>query len=100
MSEASSGTESIRQSSTRRFGRAVFWIGVALVAIVTILGAAVLLVTAYAGSGFLITSYGNIAIPLLAIGTVMILVGLVAYCLPEGFSKDGLWVLKTGPYVR
>ncbi len=100
MSEAPTTTESARYSLGRRVGRAVFWTGVAIIAVVTILGAAVMLASAYTGTGFLLTSYTNLAIPLVIIGAVMILVGLVAYCLPEGFSRDGLWVLKTGPYVR
>jgi hypothetical protein len=32
-------------------------------------------------------------------GILMVFAGLAAVLLPEGASKDGLWAIKSGPYV-
>jgi hypothetical protein len=32
-------------------------------------------------------------------GILMVFAGLAAVLPPEGLSKDGLWAMKSGPYV-
>jgi uncharacterized membrane protein YhaH (DUF805 family) len=84
----------------RRIGRILFWIGVMIIGAVTVLGVAIISVSALAGSSALLVSYRNSAIPALIIGILVMIVGLTAALLPDGFSEDGLWVLKLGPFVR
>jgi uncharacterized membrane protein YhaH (DUF805 family) len=84
----------------RRVGRILFWIGVLIIGAVSVLGVVAVSVSALAGSSAFAVSYGNYAGPLLIIGVLLLIVGLVAVLLPRGFSQDGLWALKLGPYLR
>jgi len=87
-------------SLRRRVGRAVFWFGVVILGIMTVLAVVVLSAAAISGSAFPITDYGNIAIPLFLLGIAAIIVGFVMALLPDGFSRNGLSIIKTGPYLR
>lgn len=84
----------------RLIGRFLFWIGVIIIGAVIVLGVVVISVSALTGSTTLAVGYSNSAIPFLIIGILILLVGLTMALLPDGFSRDGLWVLKTGPFVR
>jgi uncharacterized membrane protein YadS len=96
-------SEPDNQSATpirRRAGKVVSIAGVFLIASLVILGVCVSFVAAYTGSIDLSQGYLNIAIPGFVIGFLLVIVGLTAALLPEGLSKDGLWVMQTGPYIR
>jgi uncharacterized membrane protein YadS len=84
----------------RRVGKVVLMTGVFLIASLVILGVCVSFVAAYTGSTGLDQGYLNIAIPGFVIGFLLMIVGLTAFLLPEGLSEDGLWIIKTGPYIR
>ena len=81
-------------------GRILFWIGVIVIGAVIVLGVVVISVSALTGSNTLAVGYGHSATPFLIIGILILLVGLMMALFPDGFSKDGLWVLKLGPFVR
>lgn len=72
--------------------------GMFLILSFVILGVCVSLVAAYTGAAGMNQTYLNIAIPGFVMGFLLIMVGLAAVLLPEGFSKDGLWSMKVGPY--
>ena len=84
----------------RRIGRILFWIGVIIVGALAVLGVFVISVSALVGSTVLVVSYSESAVPILIIGILAIIVGLVTALMPDGFSRDGLSVLKLGPYLR
>ncbi|UCH05542.1 MAG: hypothetical protein JSW05_05085 [Candidatus Thorarchaeota archaeon] len=84
----------------RVIGRILFWIGVVIIGAVIVLEVAVNSVSAITGSNTLVVGYSNSAIPLLIIGILIMIVGFMMAILPDGFSRDGLWVLKTGPFLR
>ncbi|MFQ5885504.1 MAG: hypothetical protein ACE5IO_10445 [Thermoplasmata archaeon] len=100
MTEASDKTKSSRRMSRHRIGRAVLWIGVVIIGVATVLTIVVMSAAAITGSDYLVTDYGNIAIPLFLLGIAVIVVGLVMTLLPRGLSRDGVSILKTGPYLR
>jgi hypothetical protein len=84
----------------RLIGRFLFWTGVIVIGAVIVLGVVVISVSALTGSNTLAVDYGNSATPFLVIGILILLVGFMMALLPDGFSRDGLWVLKLGPFVR
>ena len=87
-------------SRRQRIGKITLVIGVFIVLSLVILGVCVSLVTAYTGAAGMNQAYLDIAVPGIVIGLLLMMVGLAAVLLPEGLSKDGLWVIKVGPYVR
>jgi hypothetical protein len=84
----------------RRVGKVALVTGVFLIASLIILGACVSLVAAYTGAAGLNQTYLDIATPGVVIGLLLMVVGLIAVLLPDGLSKDGLWIIQTGPYIR
>jgi hypothetical protein len=87
-------------SFRRRVGKVAVMTGVFLIASLVILGVCVSFVAAFTGSSSLSQGYLNIAIPGFVFGVLLMIVGFAAALLPEGLSKDGLWVMQTGPYIR
>jgi len=87
-------------SFRRRAGRVAVMTGVFLITSLVVLGVCVSFVAAFTGSSSLGQAYLNATIPGFVIGVLLMTVGLAAALLPEGLSKDGLWVLQTGPYIR
>jgi uncharacterized membrane protein HdeD (DUF308 family) len=80
-------------------GKIVMWIGIAIILFVFITGM-YLSLAAYTSHFVQYTSEGSKLTPLLLTGIVLILFGVAAILYPTGPSKDGVWVLMTGPYVR
>ena len=87
-------------SFRHRVGKIALVIGLFLIASLIILGAFASLAAAYTGTSTLNQLYLNIAIPGFLVGLLFMIVGLIAVLLSEGFSKDGLWSMQTGPYIR
>lgn len=83
----------------RRIGKIVLAVGLFVIVLVIVLGILTSLVSAYGGSTELVRVYDVIAYPCFVFGIILVMGGLVAIILPEGPSKDGVWVLKTGPYI-
>jgi len=56
------------------------------------------LVSAMAGHLEMIQDSAQLLVPMLLIGLLLAMVGLFAYKLPEGYSKEAVWAWKTGPF--
>ena len=84
----------------RRIGKIALSVGLFVIVLVIVLGILTSLVSAYEGSTELVRQYDVLARPIIVFGIILVLSGLVAILLPEGLSQDGVWILKTGPYVR
>jgi hypothetical protein len=84
----------------RRIGKIVLAVGLSVIVLVIVLGIFTSLVSAYEGSTELVRQYDVLARPIFVFGILLVMSGLVAILLPEGLSQDGVWILKTGPYVR
>ena len=75
------------------------WIGIAILLFVLIIGMYISL-AAHMSQSFPVTEYGSLLAPAVVTGIVLILFGVAALLYPTGPSKDGSWVIMTGPYVR
>ncbi|MHA2352808.1 MAG: hypothetical protein ACXAC0_06215 [Candidatus Thorarchaeota archaeon] len=82
----------------RRIGKIVLAIGLFVIVLVIVFGIFASLVSAYEGSTELVRVYDVIAYPCFVFGIILVMGGFVAIILPEGPSKDGVWVFKTGPF--
>jgi len=82
----------------KRVGRILYITGIVIVVGVIVLGLSVVLVAAYTGSFVIMSNYGGYAIFALFLGLLLIVAGLIALVLPEGFSKDAVWAMKIGPF--
>ena len=87
-------------SFRRRLGKIALVIGLLVVASLITLGVFASLAAAYTGVSTLNQFYLNIAAPGFLIGFLLMIIGLIAALLPEGLSKDGLWSMQVGPYIR
>jgi len=99
MTEPQSKPDREMVSARRRIGKIMFLIGLIVVGM-TVASLVILSAAAYGGYDVQLTSYSNIMTPIIVVGFLILLVGLALAVLPEGPSKDGLWVLKTGPYIK
>jgi archaellum biogenesis protein FlaJ (TadC family) len=86
-----------QQSKRKRIGRIVLMMGLALIVIVITSSLLISVVAAYSGIGNPIASFEYLQFILVISGILMVLVGLAAVLLPEGPSKDGVWIMKMGP---
>jgi hypothetical protein len=75
-------------------------LGFFLISSLIILGAFTSLAAAHTGDFALNQLYLNVAIPGFLLGFLLMIIGLTAILLPEGFSKDWLWSMQVGPYIR
>ncbi|MFW9927523.1 MAG: hypothetical protein ACFFDM_12290 [Candidatus Thorarchaeota archaeon] len=92
--------ESESKKNLRHFlGRIAIWIGLAIVLFVFIIGIYISL-AAFNSQFTPITDLGSVLTPILLTGIILIIFGIAAILYPTGPSKDGSWVLMTGPYVR
>jgi len=91
-------TDSPAQPRRKRVGRILFISGIVIVVGVIVLSLSVVLVAAYTGSLILVSNYGGYAILALFFGILLIVAGLIALILPEGFSKDAVWAMRGGPW--
>lgn len=86
------------QSRLKHVGRILLILGAVIIVGIAILGFSVVLVAAYTGSSVIVSNYGSYAIPTLLLGIFLIVAGLIALVLPDGFSKDVVWSMKIGPF--
>ncbi|MFW9801974.1 MAG: hypothetical protein ACFFFC_04950 [Candidatus Thorarchaeota archaeon] len=101
MTERQSESEGHKTPSFRhRVGKLVLVLGFFLIALLIILGAFASLAAAYTGDSTLNHLYLDLAIPGFLIGFLLMIIGLTAVFCQEGPSKDWLWSIQFGPYVR
>ncbi|MFW9889217.1 MAG: hypothetical protein ACFFER_13610 [Candidatus Thorarchaeota archaeon] len=101
MTERQSESEGHKTPSfRRRVGKIALVLGVFLIVSLIVLGAFVSLAAAYTGDSALNQLYLDIAIPGLLLGFLLMIVGVTSVLLSEGFSKDWLWSMQFGPYLR
>jgi len=101
LTERESESEGHKAPSFRhRVGKIALVLGFFLVALFIILGIFTSLAAAYAGDSTINQLYLNYAIPGFLIGFLLMIIGLIAVFLPKGPSKDWLWSMQFGPYLR
>ncbi|MFW9786179.1 MAG: hypothetical protein ACFFE2_12580 [Candidatus Thorarchaeota archaeon] len=93
-----SQTEGQKKRRRKFLGSVAVGIGLSFIAFVIVFGMLIPLVSADGSSVELVQIHNVIAGPILIFGILLILAGLIAILLPEGFSKDGFWSFQTGPY--
>ncbi|MBS3793961.1 MAG: hypothetical protein KGY80_03645 [Candidatus Thorarchaeota archaeon] len=98
MNEESMEGEPAGTSHRKRIGKGIFWLGVLLV-IATVLAPFVVSALAYTGRDVQLGFYEIFLTPLLIFGIIMVIIGIVLVLFP-GFSKDGLWIMMTGPFGK
>jgi len=81
----------------RRAGKYLAAVGLVAIAVVLLLSLADS-VWAMVGHPEMLQGTEYLVVPVLLIGLTLVVVGLVAYILPTGYSKDTLWAWKTGPF--
>jgi len=90
----------VRKPSRRKgAGRVIFFIGFALLLIAIVFSFSISLVSSYSGAEVPISDYSGIISLIFTAELLLILAGLAAVVLPEGPSKDGIWVMMVGPYA-
>lgn len=98
MNEKTKDGEARDASRRKRIGKAIFWLGAVLV-ISTVLAPFVVSALAYTGMDVQLGFYESFLTPLFIFGIIMIILG-IALALFPGFSKDGLWIMMTGPFGK
>ena len=99
----SAQTESKEDNSEEPEHRRVKYViifGVLFVTISLLLTMGVTLVDAYSGLPGSSQFIHDFAYFTLVVGLIMIALGLISLTFSELLSKDGLWIIKTGPYVK
>jgi hypothetical protein len=94
------GTEDETYPRRKRAGKLVFLIGLLFVVSGITLSLIIGTAAAYSGSQVLVTTYTPYLFLMEIGGVLMALIGLVAWVLPYGMQGDGLWILKTGPFIK
>lgn len=98
MNEKTKEGEARDASRRKRIGKVIFWLGVVLV-IATVLAPFVVSVLAYTGMEVQLGFYESFLTPLFIFGIIMVILG-IALALFPGFSRDGLWIMMTGPFGK
>lgn len=98
MNEKTKEGEARDASRRKRIGKVIFWLGVVLV-IATVLAPFVVSVLAYTGMEVHLGFYESFLTPLFIFGIIMVILG-IALALFPGFSRDGLWIMMTGPFGK
>ena len=93
-------TETTRPSRRKMVGRMVFFIGLSLLLVAIVISLSVLIVSSYSGNQIPVSNYSPIITLIFILGLILIIVGLTAMILPNGLSRDGVWVMKLGPFIR
>lgn len=88
-----------KQSTRKRYGRAVFYLGLSILLVVFILSLSMLIVSSYSGVETSISGFSPFALLFTVIGILLIIAGIVAIILPEGLTNDGVWIMKLGPFA-
>jgi uncharacterized membrane protein len=83
-----------------RVGKLVLVLGFFLISLLIIFGVFTSLAAAYTGDSTLNQLYLDFAIPGFVFGFLLMIIGVTALFWPEGPSKDWLWSMQLGPYLR
>ncbi len=81
----------------RRGAKNLLAVGLVAIAVVFLLSLADS-VWAMAGHPEMLQDSEGLVVPMFLIGLLFVVVGLLAYILPTGYSKETLWAWKTGPF--
>ena len=92
--------ETTRPSRRRMVGCMTFFIGLSLLLVVIVFSLSVSVVSSYSGTQIPTSNYSSIITLILILGLILIVAGLTAIILPDGLSRDGVWAMKLGPFVR
>lgn len=92
LTKPKSESDSRAKPQRNRIGRIIFWMGI--VFLITGVLCTFVISSIVAGADF---SAPN---ALSLIGIVLIFVGVLIVYATSEFSKDGLWALQTGPFVK
>lgn len=84
----------------QRLGRLLFRIGLCLLAIAVVLGAATMAASALSLTPSMTSDLGTFTGAALIAGFLLLIVGVIAWKMPRGIEGDQLWVMKTGPLIR
>jgi len=87
-------------SARQRLGRLLFRIGLCLLAIAVVLGAATMAASALSLTPSMTSDLGTFTGAALIAGFLLLIVGVIAWKMPRGIEGDQLWVMKTGPLIR
>jgi hypothetical protein len=93
-------TKNTGPSRRKMIGRMVFFIGLSLLLVVIVFSLSVSIVSSYSGTQIPASNYSSIIPLLFILGLILIVAGLTAIILPDGLSRDGVWAMKLGPFIR
>ena len=88
-----------KQSRKKRLGRAALYLGLSIILVVFVFSLSMSIVSSYSGVEIPVSSYSYLSSLITVIGIMLIIAGIVAIILPDGPSRDGVWVMKLGPLV-
>ena len=95
MNESELESEPEEITRRQRLGRVVFFVG-CLLAAFSVLSVVTVSVAASTGMVAEVSTYTSFAVPIGILGVLLILVGLAVVLLPDGPSRDGVWVMMMG----
>ncbi|TFF91570.1 hypothetical protein EU546_08430 [Candidatus Thorarchaeota archaeon] len=98
MNKTEDNHESRKDGKRRKLGRVLFMAGLVVLSF-SIVSVLVVSVAAYSGLPIQVSSYSSYLVPIGIFGVLMVVAGIVMVILPEGPSKDGVWVMMMGPYA-
>lgn len=98
MNETEEESESSVKSTRKRIGRILFMAGLLLLSF-SVLSILVVSVVAYTGGTIQVSTYSGYLVPIGIFGGLLLVAGLLMVVLPDGPSKDGVWVMMLGPYA-
>jgi hypothetical protein len=55
-------------------------------------------VSAFTGNDYMTATYAEYLMYPVLVASLMVVVGLITWLLPEGFSEEFIWLAKTGGY--
>lgn len=85
-------------TTRRKAGRILFMAGL-LILSSSVLSILVVSVAAYSGVAVKVSAYFGYLVPIGIFGGLLSVAGLLMFLLPEGPSKNGVWVMMMGPYA-
>ena len=91
-------SESAKSSRAFHVGRIITWIGIVSV----IIGiSSMFVISSLAGTGIILTNPNYQILNIIAVaGIILAIIGILVRYATTNFSEDGIWALKTGPYVK
>jgi hypothetical protein len=98
MNESHREPEPRRLTKRQRIGRIFFAIGCVLAGL-SVVCMFTVSAAAFSGVDIDVSLLAGLITPFGVLGVVLILLGLAMVLLPDGPSKDGVWVMMLGPFA-